>query len=67
MNELTPAGAYAASAKESREPDLVERLEMELKNLTDRAADVKAAIDAIHSSPDIERILKLVTKVSYRL
>jgi chaperonin cofactor prefoldin len=52
---------------EIRNPDLIERLEMQKKQLEEGLKEINEALEALKSSPELERIFKLVSKVQFRL
>lgn len=60
-NELR---AVETCGTDIRRPSVSERLEMEHKNLSERLAQVNAALEALRKNPELQNLLDLVSKVA---
>ena len=64
MHENYPAEATAKGCIDIHRPTLTERLKDERQGLATRLAELDAALAALESNPEVQKILDLVQKVA---
>jgi len=57
----------ASLMKQIRTPDLVEKLTAQKEMLEQQLGKINEALDVLKSNPELERVFRLVSKVSFRL
>ena len=55
----------ACETREIRQPAVSERLELEKKRLERRLEEVTAALDALHTNPEIAKTIDAISKLGH--